>query len=131
MADQQSLRRKTVLLAEDDQVARDIVSHILAELSTVDLVVACDGKQALEAALSRRFDLLIVDQNMPYIAGDRVVRQLKAGRTVNADSPVIRLTAHADASTAISGPFGNGTVTIPKPIRIQDFLSVVRSLLSI
>ena len=118
-----------VLLAEDDVVNQSIVQAFLFGVN-VELTIASDGREALEAALTHRFDLMIVDQNMPYITGDRVIRHLRAGRTLNATTPVIRFTADAnfppfDLSTVASSL----EVTLPKPLSREDLLSTVGALL--
>lgn len=118
-----------VLLAEDDVVNQSIVQAFLFGVN-VELTIASDGREALEAALTQRFDLMIVDQNMPFITGDRVIRHLRAGRSINAATPVIRFTADAnfqpfDLSTVASSL----EVTLPKPLSRDALLSTVGALL--
>ncbi|MDZ4313111.1 MAG: response regulator [Cypionkella sp.] len=118
-----------ILLAEDDKVNQSIVQAFLFGVD-MELTIASDGREALEAALTHRFDLMIVDQNMPFITGDRVIRHLRAGRSINAATPVIRFTADADFQ-----PFDMKTVasslevTLPKPLSRQDLVSTVSALL--
>lgn len=118
-----------ILLAEDDKVNQSIVQAFLFGVN-VELTIASDGREALEAALTNKFDLMIVDQNMPFITGDRVIRHLRAGRSINAATPVIRFTANADHQ-----PFDLGVasvpleVTLPKPLSRQALISTVGALL--
>lgn len=129
MASDVSQTKFQVLLAEDDEVNQSIVQAFLFDVN-VELTIASDGRQALEAALTHQYDLMIVDQNMPFITGDRVIRHLRAGRTMNATTPVIRFTANADHP-----PFDLSTaasvleVTLPKPLSRQDLVSTVDALL--
>ena len=124
-----SSSRYQILLAEDDEVNQEIVIALLGG-SNLDLTIASDGRAALEAALSRKFDLLIVDQNMPFITGDRVVRHLRAGRSLNAETPVIRFTAEADARPIdYARIVGTLDVTLPKPLRRDTLISTIRALL--
>lgn len=124
-----SQNRFQVLLAEDDEVNQSIVQAFLSG-SNIELTVASDGRQALEAALTHQYDLMIVDQNMPFITGDRVIRHLRAGRSKNATTPVIRFTANADHP-----PFDLNTagsvleVTLPKPLSRHDLILTVEALL--
>ena len=118
-----------ILLAEDDEVNQDIVRAFLAG-GDLELTIAADGRQALEMALLRKFDLLIVDQNMPYITGDRVIRHLRAGQSLNATTPVIRFTAEADVLPRDLKAIPQGRqVTLPKPLSKATLVSTVRSLL--
>ena len=118
-----------ILLAEDDLVNQSIIQAFLFGVN-VELTIASDGREAVEAALTQRFDLMIVDQNMPFITGDRVIRHLRASRSFNATTPAIRFTASADFQ-----PFDLSTVasslevTLPKPLSRHDLLSTVDALL--
>ncbi len=119
--------RKAILLAEDDAVNRAIVRHLLSELPAIDVVEAGDGREALERALERRFDLLIVDQNMPHIPGDRLIRHLRASRNPNGQTPIIRFSAHNSGAVAAS----DRELFLPKPIRGEEFLAAVQTCLGL
>ena len=122
---------KTVLLAEDDEISRMIIAQILSYRQDIRLFVVTDGKAALEVAMDRRFDLMIFDCNMPYIPGDRVIRQLKAGRTINAKTPVIQITADIELVKAGVGGTGLANVVVSKPISSKEFLAIIIRLLGI
>ena len=122
---------KTLLLAEDDEVNRSIIAHVLSSRGNIKLVIAVDGKAALEVAMERRFDLMIFDQNMPYIQGDRVIRQLKAGRTINATTPVIQLTADPDLVKVGPGRATLADAVVSKPVRPEELLAVLDRLLGL
>lgn len=130
MSDSSSTRPYRILLAEDDEVNQDIVRAYLADMHNVELIVTSDGRQALEAALVDRYDLMIFDQQMPHITGDRVLLHLRAGRSCNAATPVIRFTAAADARPVeIRRVGGVAEVTLPKPLRLETFVSTVKAML--
>lgn len=120
-------RSRVVLIAEDDAVNREILRHILATLPVAELVEACDGREALEQAMARRFDLMIFDQNMPHILGDRVIRFLRSSTTPNTATPVIQFTADADRAR-LSGA-GLADAVLPKPVRADELLAVALRLL--
>jgi two-component system chemotaxis response regulator CheY len=117
-----------ILLAEDDEVTQQILRSMLSGFSDVVLTVACDGREALEAALTQSFDLMIFDQNMPHINGDRVIRHLRAGNSVNRDAKVIRFTAEAEVIRQ-PAPGTAGDIVIPKPIRGAEFIAVIQELI--
>lgn len=122
------LKRHQVLLAEDDEISQEIVRALLADAEDIELTVVGDGKAALEAAMTTRFDLLILDQNLPFITGDRVVRHLRAGSTRNSDTPILRFSA---AITAPSVRHTNGfaETLLPKPLAGEIFVSTVKAIL--
>lgn len=120
-----------ILLAEDDEVNQEIVRAFLKDAGDLELVVANDGRAALEAALLNKFDLLIVDQNMPFITGDRLVRHLRAVNSRNSKTPVIRFTAEADQRPVEFKTLDDvAEVTLPKPLRKDALIQAIRTLLA-
>ena len=126
---QDAKQTKVVLLAEDDSINVEIVRHILSQRQDFELVVAYDGRAALELALNQRFDLMIFDRNMPYISGDRVIRHLKAASTVNEMTPVIQFTAGADRVSMGSRSSVLADAIVPKPVQAAQLLSVIENFL--
>ena len=127
----EAMQTKVVLLAEDDAINVEIVRHILSQVPCIELVVACDGRAALEFALDRRFDLMIFDRNMPHISGDRVIRHLKAANTVNDGTPTVQFTADVDRVTINNGGNALADAVVPKPVQAAELLSVVKRLLAL
>lgn len=85
--------RATVLLAEDVRANQVLVTRALEKRGhTVD--VASDGNQAVELATKTKYDVILMDLQMPEMDGFQataVLRKLDATSTV----PIIALTAHA------------------------------------
>lgn len=124
------MARYQILLAEDDEVNQDIVKAFLAGTPELELTVASDGRAALEAALVKKYDLMIFDQQMPHLTGDRVLLHLRAARTVNAKTPVIRFTAAADLKPLeINQVNGVAEAVLPKPLGKAVLLSTVLAML--
>lgn len=123
--------KHVILLAEDDEVNQEIIQAFLKDAGDFELVVANDGRAALEAALLKKFDILIVDQNMPFITGDRLIRYLRSANTMNSATPVIRFTADADQRPLnFKALNGVGEVTLPKPLRKEQLIEAMRTLLA-
>lgn len=91
-----SMRRPTVLLADDHVVFTDGIIRILKERFDVVGTVT-DGRSILEAASRLRPDVIVTDISMPTLSGLEGLRQLKANHD---ESRVIFLTMHADARLA-------------------------------
>lgn len=126
----ESKTKQIILLAEDDEVNQEIIRAFLNDIGDFELVVANDGRAALEVALLNKFDLLIVDQNMPFITGDRLIRCLRTGQSENATTPVIRFTADADrrpleVKTINSAP----EATLSKPLSKNALALAITALL--
>ncbi|WP_151718992.1 response regulator [Gemmobacter serpentinus] len=120
--------QRKVLLAEDDEISQQIYASLLQEAVGVDLTVVGDGRAALEEVLTNPFDLLILDQNLPVVTGDRIVRHLRASRTRNSETPILRLSAAISAPGSRTSAFGLETL-LPKPISGEVFVATVRKLL--
>ena len=80
-----------VLLAEDSQINLSLFKIILERVGLqVDL--AADGQQAVEMACAQKYDLILMDVQMPVLDGLEASRLL---RMKGLTTPVIALTAHA------------------------------------
>jgi CheY-like chemotaxis protein len=84
---------KKILLAEDNEMNRDMLSRRLARKG-FEVVIAVDGVQAVEMAESETPALILMDMSLPVIDGWEATRRLKA-QAVTKATPIIALTAHA------------------------------------
>jgi CheY-like chemotaxis protein len=85
-----------VLIADDHPTNRKVVELMLDQLGA-DYVTACDGAAAVEAFRARRFDVVLMDMQMPVMDGlsaTRAIREHEA-RLCLARTPVVMLTANA------------------------------------
>jgi CheY-like chemotaxis protein len=88
-----------VLLAEDEAVSRRFLEDALAALGHRCESVS-DGGRALDAAIARHFDVLLLDVNLPQLSGPEVLRQLRASaNAASRDVPAIALTADHEIDT--------------------------------
>lgn len=88
-----------VLLAEDEAISRRFLEDALDALGYRCESVN-DGGRALDAARARRFDLLLLDVNLPQLSGPEVLRLLRAdARAPSHDVPAIALTADHEIDT--------------------------------
>lgn len=85
----------TVLLVEDNPVNQQVAQAMLAKLG-MPVVVANDGREAVDMVKGRDFDLILMDCQMPVMDGyeaTAAIRALPAGR--GEQLPIIALTANA------------------------------------
>lgn len=81
-----------VLIVDDHAVSRRFAAGLLGELGA-HCTLTGDGAEALSALRDGRFDLVLMDINMPEMSGYDVVRTLRASGFASAATPVIALTA--------------------------------------
>jgi CheY-like chemotaxis protein len=82
-----------ILLVEDNEMNRDMLSRRL-ERKGFQVVMAVDGQQGVDLAVSEIPDLILMDMDLPIIDGWEATRRVKAGESTRG-IPVIALTAHA------------------------------------
>lgn len=126
-ADEVTLKGTRVLLAEDNQVNQMVVAKYLSKWG---MLVECvgDGLQALEALTKQRFDLVLMDVEMPQLDGLLATQRIRM-QSANAQLPIIGLTAHAavsDRQTCIEAGM-NSVLTKPidKDVLREALLSVL------
>jgi len=90
--------QKLVLLADDMDFNR-YAYRILLEKMGATVIEACNGKQALEKLQSEKFDVVILDINMPLMNGIEVVQEYFLTSTVNPPT-FIAYSALTDSETA-------------------------------
>jgi CheY-like chemotaxis protein len=118
-----------VLLAEDNLVNQTLASHLL-EKRGYDVTAVGDGEAALAAIEGRRFDVILMDIQMPRKDGLETTAAIRAKEsTTGAHLPIIALTAHAmkgDRERCLSAGMD---AYISKPIRSRELFEAIDSVL--
>lgn len=85
-----------ILLAEDNPVNQKVILALLKKL-TCEVDVAADGQRAVELSASNRYDLILMDCQMPEVDGFDATRQIRERETSDqgARTPIVALTANA------------------------------------
>lgn len=85
--------RRRVLLVEDNDENRDMLARRLARRGW-HVLIAADGQQGVDLAMSERPDLILMDMSLPVLDGWTATRRLK-NQPETQGIAVIALTAHA------------------------------------
>jgi len=105
--------RSRILIAEDDPHSASFLQQLLED--DCDCRIACDGRQALEAAQAENFDLALVDVMMPEIDGLELCRRLRQQER-SARMPIIIVTARTQAEDIVAGLQAGANDYVPKPV---------------
>jgi CheY-like chemotaxis protein len=117
----------TILLVEDNELNRDMLSRRLARKG-YEVLIAEDGAQGLSAATDGKPDLILMDMSLPVLDGWEVTRRLKAEPETRA-IPVIALTAHAMSSDREKAVAAGCDDYDTKPVELERLLSKIERLL--
>ncbi len=121
-----------VLLAEDHPVNQKVVQYILEPLGA-RLTVVEDGAQALTVLEHVRFDLVLMDMQMPVmdgLAATRALRQREAARGETEPLPVIMLSANALAEHRHEAEAAGADRHLAKPVTAAALLNAIREVMA-
>jgi DNA-binding response OmpR family regulator len=93
--------RWRILVVDDDAAVQKVVKRA-AEAAGFEVVQALDGALGLRLATSERFDLVLLDINMPMMDGRDVLRKIKQN-PATADVPVLIYSGRIDQLDRVSG----------------------------
>ena len=114
-----------ILLVEDYKHSQIIVTRLLKKNNFESIVVVENGAEAVEAVQKQKFDLILMDMQMPVMNGFEAtekIRQMKDYKEV----PIIALTAFAMKGDREKCLEAGATDYIPKPIDSQEFIEKVK-----
>jgi signal transduction histidine kinase/CheY-like chemotaxis protein len=104
-----------VLIVEDHPVNRMILEAWMSSAGHT-AATAENGQIAIEAAGEQRFDLIIMDVNMPVMDGLTATRAIRAGDSPNCDTPIVVLSASARTEDHQAGLDAGADAYLNKPI---------------
>lgn len=81
-----------VLLVDDHTIVRDALRRLLAASAECDIEEAADGETAVELATRRRFDLIVLDLNLPGLGGVELLRRVRQ----TGPHPILVFSMHAE-----------------------------------
>ncbi len=116
-----------ILLVEDNEMNRDMLSRRLARRGH-EILLAVDGGEGVARASADRPDLILMDMSLPVIDGWEATRRIKADPDT-ANIPVIALTAHAMAGDREQALGAGCDDYDTKPIELDRLLEKITSLL--
>jgi DNA-binding response OmpR family regulator len=117
----------TILAVDDSSGVRAFYEAVLG-MEGYDVRTARDGMAALDELRACRPDLILLDVRLPYLSGWDILRIVRASAQW-ADIPVVVASVMHDARSLAYGWAMDCTWYLPKPMRADDLLLLVRRLL--
>ncbi|HLO92071.1 MAG TPA: PAS domain S-box protein [Lentimicrobium sp.] len=111
----------SVLIAEDDDISYRLVKFILSKES-IEVTRAHDGVEAVELARSKKFDLILMDVNMPLLDGLDATRLI---REFDSDIPIIAQTAYALEGDREKTSKAGCNGYLSKPVKKEELLKMI------
>jgi CheY-like chemotaxis protein len=117
-----------VLVCDNEEVLRTLVRDALED-ADYEIAEAKDGDESLELARELEPDLIVLDVMMPGRTGFEVLGELRAESRF-AETPVIMLTARAQAADRDAAEEAGASRFLPKPFSPLELASIVEELLN-
>src|SRR5207245_8625271 len=117
-------KKTTILTADDDpQLLRLVMRNL--QLEGYDVLVASDGKQALEQIETHQPELVLLDVMMPKMDGFTVCQRVREFSSV----PIIIVTARGQDQDKVRGLDLGADDYLTKPFSVDELLARVRAVL--
>jgi CheY-like chemotaxis protein len=118
------------VLVVDDNATNRMVAEALCEMFDCTSETAEDGLEAVEAARTGRFDLILMDIKMPRMDGIAAARAIRSLEGPEAMTPIVALTANVDPEDARSYLAAGMCCVVEKPIKPDRLLQAINIALT-
>ncbi len=118
-------KARTILLAEDEEIVRDLTEQILASAG-YEVITAGDGAEALVLYREHRDTIagVVTDLVMPSLGGRGLAREIRA---LDADLPIVFISGHHE-ETPETLQLGGGAALLQKPFSLAELIETVGRL---
>jgi len=119
------MEKNKALVIDDEQVVLDSVTKILTE-ENYEVDVSLSGREGLNQAIEKEYDIVLTDIRMPDIGGMRVLRDVKRSKP---SLPVVIITGYASVKSAVQAMKLGAADYIEKPFTPDQLLKAVDAAL--
>ncbi len=121
------IARPQALIVDDCRFIAERIARAL-EAKGFECIVVGDGFAGLELVRARRFDLFVLDVDVPFVDGLSVLRQLRCD-PVHAETPVLMLAArHSEADHDRAIELG-ASGYLSKPLQLRPLNAIIDSMM--
>jgi CheY-like chemotaxis protein len=125
-AEEASSGRTAHILVVDDNATNRMVAETLCEMFDCTSESAVDGVEAVEAARTGRFDLILMDIKMPRMDGVSATTEIRKLSGKAGQVPIIALTANADPEDAAGYLKAGMNGVVEKPMKPENLLRALQ-----
>mgnify|MGYP005748092503 CR=1 FL=1 len=119
------MKSKKILIVEDNDLNRKLFENLIGRLYSFE--IAKNGLESVQLISQQRFDLILMDIQMPQMDGITAMKKIKAS-TTNC-CPILAVTAYAEENERAAFIDQGFDDLIVKPIRPREFLQVIQKYL--
>jgi CheY-like chemotaxis protein len=117
--------QRRILIVDDEEDLRTLLGHVLSTAG-YDIVAAPDGDAALKLLKKQKFDLALLDIQMPNVNGIQVLKYIQQNLPT---TRAVMLTGYADLKHAMEAKEFGARDFIGKPYKLDDILATVERVL--
>jgi DNA-binding NtrC family response regulator len=121
------MEKKRVLVIDDERIVLDSITRILRE-ENFEVEVTLSGRQGLEMAIQKDYDIILTDLRMPDIGGMRVLRDVKRAKPA---MPVLMITGFGSVKSAVQAMKLGAAEYLEKPFTPEQLVNSVQKALHI
>jgi DNA-binding NtrC family response regulator len=121
------METRKALVIDDEQIVLDSVSKILKD-ENFEVEVTLSGRQGLDQAIQKNYDIVLTDLRMPDIGGMQVLRDAKRAKPA---LPVVMITGYGSVKSAVQAMKLGAAEYLEKPFSPDALIRTVKSALHI
>ncbi len=118
------------LIVEDSPMMRQLLVLALSRITQLKIVEADDGLLGMKELAAQKFDIVIVDINMPIMDGLKLIKHIRSDK-LHTDVPVVIVTTEGGAEDRQRATLLGVQAYITKPVSAPKVISTVKKLLKI
>ena len=122
------MNAKRILLVDDSSTALMINRMIVTDNTPHEVFTATDGAEAVEVALSKKPNLIVMDVVMPKMTGLEACQALRSHEETKG-IPIILVTTRGEEEAVENGYISGCNDYLTKPVKPEELLTLVESYL--
>jgi two-component system chemotaxis response regulator CheY len=117
-----------ILIVDDHEPMRKIIKTILRKVGFEDMEEAENGREALSKLKEKKFDVVLLDQNMPGLSGIELLKLMKQDEQLK-NIPVIMITAETSKEKVLEAIQLGVSEYIVKPFTAETLKKKIESVI--